>query len=265
MRINNCRIIVIGLCLIFLATALRAQQGQSPNEPPPPESETFKEADGVALPWWRTRCSDVEYNGYNEPDCPPWVSSEPFHRVRIYNADGSEWETVSVFVNEDDFYRRKIGKDLEPFCCTGMTHMIILRMKAESEHWLEVEVNESTQATKFVRKAVKMWARASWALWLFHGHFMRVDLTRCRPRVSPGGPVDAKIEARYRSLGVTVSQAWVMKVEGEWAFVSFGSNPNDLKCTEICGWVRWKDGRDLLTGSLYNEMKIPELSAEKEY
>ncbi|MBK8810842.1 MAG: hypothetical protein IPN69_08950 [Acidobacteria bacterium] len=186
--------------------------------------------------------------------------------MKIFNANGAEWQTFSLQPSEADYYLPKLGGDFRPLCCDSNFPLeVLLRVKSESEHWLEVEVNESTRLTKYVPKDVKMWSKATWGFWIYYSNYIVVDFNRCRPRISAEGKIDEKIEDKNRQLGLSTSKAWVMSVSGEWAYVSFGTNPNGNVCSHECGWVRWKDGREILVGSLYNGYKIPTVDSDREY
>jgi hypothetical protein len=110
-----------------------------------------------------------------------------------------------------------------------------------------VEINEKTRETKFVLKTDSMWAKTNWSYWLYHWTNLVINGSTVKLLDSPDGKVNES------SAQIEFATVTFIKAEGDWAYVE-GWDKN----TRYLGWVRWRDGRDILVGCIFNDNKVPE-------
>jgi hypothetical protein len=123
---------------------------------------------------------------------------------------------------------------------------VVLRLSGESPSWYEVEVNENTRATKFVLKKDPMWAKVTWYHWFVHDTRIYIDNERTKLYDKPNGDI-IEDTANYNFTTLNV-----MKVDGDWALAR-----GFIGVKQYLGWIRWRQGRKLLVGCIFNNSKIP--------
>lgn len=242
--------------VVFLAGALSlfGQDAGNANDPiAAPRDEKFVEAKDLIVPWRsdscnkdmvghdgrEANCSDVKYEQY--------VSS---HRVDLYDSDGSVWFRFSLSPREPDYFLDNAKIAFKPFGTSPgrWPDMVALRMTRESPNWYEVEVNEDTRATKYVLKSDPLWSRTTWEIWLSRSYNLWPDLKINKLRDKPNG----KVIEEWADL--TYNRLTFVKAEGDWALV----DGNVGFRGSYKGWIRWRKGRDILVGWIFNDKKPPE-------
>ena len=224
----------------------------------PPAKEQFENAADTVAPWRKTGClhSSSEKDFYGNP-CH-WVTKDESDNREIatlYNADGSIWFRFNLTFDKPNSLRNKSNKDFVPFAAITKDHpqIIVLRMVGESKNWYEVEVNETTRATKFVLKSDPTWSRASWDFWLTYNITLKVNTNLTPLLDKPDGKI---IE---ESSQISIMKVELLKTEGDWAYVR-----TDINQKEFDGWIRWRKGRNILVGTVFTNQKIPEIKTDVE-
>lgn len=218
---------------------------------PPPDGEQFQKADDLIVPWRSSGCNNnfefVEPNCHNVTE-KEWKNTGV---LDLYNEDGSIWYRFSLTYQSPDYFVKNTQMGLVPFATPdgfyGAPQIIILRLVAESSHWYEVEVNENTRARKFVLKKDPLWAKTSWSYWLYKGWRLMLGENHSALRDKPGGEI---IE---ETSNAGIKSAKFLGADGDWAYVEIINNRERYD-----GWVRWRKGRDILVGCIFNHEKIPE-------
>lgn len=241
-------IIIIGCSCYFSANAQKNVDSENYKLPLPVEEE-FQTAADLVSPWRSSGCNALADKEFREPNCynvnvDDWRKSDV---LTLYNADGTVWYRFSLTYESSNHFLKDTKLDFLPFSTPDKSsgNIVLLRMVSESLNWYEVEVNEKTQATKFVWKNDPTWGTTKWDYWLYRSVILRVDGTQ-QLRDKPEGKV---IE---ESSDMMFEKVKVMKIEGDWAYVHEFAKPKGYR-----GWIRWRKGREVLVGCLYNDNKVP--------
>jgi hypothetical protein len=259
--LNSPRFSLVVLALLFIigvgAVVIAQTDERAGHVDVVPASEQFKPVDELISPWRETGCS--HYKAFQES----WkkdnicarisgVEKRDAHRLSIYNPDGSMWYSYSLNAFENDYYLKTPKKEFVPFASNPslILDFTVLRMRGESDHWYEVEVNENTKAIKYILKDDPMWAKTSWEFWLLRGDeykthsYLTVDEDRPMLLDKPYGvPIE-------KSGEFNVNVLFFKKMEGDWAYVNLKQGK-----TSIFGWMRWRQGREILVGCALNQFR----------
>lgn len=236
----------------YISRDVRAQisPGVPSEEILPPKNEVFQVAGELIVPWRSAGCK-FSNPFLRDKNCKIVTMAE-FERhdsVTLYDDDGTVWYNFSLSPESENHFDRKTKKGFEPFFPPPPSKFpaaIILRLVAESKSWYEVEVNEKTRETKYVLKADPMWARDTWREWLIDGVNLKIDYAKTTFLDKPQG----KAVSVDREVGI--DNVAIIKVDGEWAFVRMTINQ-----TVKSGWIRWRNGREILVGCIFNDYVIP--------
>jgi hypothetical protein len=243
---------------IFLCSITACAQnieGQKKGILLPPSKEIFEPVSDLAVPWRNSGCINLVAVD-DAPNCLRISGDE--HRManyfRLYEPDGTVWFGFSLNSGEPEYISKKnkpefvpLSKDREEW-----PKRVILRMVGESEHWYEVEVNEQTRATKFILKSEpRMWAKVTWEYAILNGrkdgdNYIYTDENRELLRDGPDGKIKEERDI------LDTNRLMVLKVDGDWAYVFVGDSSAWMK-----GWIRWRNGREFLVGTVFNGYKIP--------
>ena len=172
----------------------------------------------------------------------PLISS-----LTLYNDDGTIWYHLSLDTNKPEHFLKNKEEDFLPFSTDFGDEGITLRMVAESPNWYKVEVNEATQATKFILKSDPLWIKVSWNYFLASIRVLSFDGDN-KPQLydKPNGKVvEESSDIKFSDLDFRY------KIEGEWAFVEGYIPPKHYS-----GWVRWSKGREMLFESKFFREEI---------
>jgi hypothetical protein len=250
-------LIIVFLVALCLPTIAQNQHVSQNEQILPPIEEKFQEATDLVSPWRSSGCNPLAAE-FREPNCY-FVKTDVWRKsdvLMLYNEDGSIWYRFSIDFQSPDYFLddKKMGfiPFATPYGNSGTPHIVLLRMVAESPHWYEVEVNEQTRATKFVLKSDPMWGTTKWSYWLYESGLLRLGGKQAL-RDKPNGKI---IE---ETANFSFDKVKALKVEGDWVYVQGFLNPN-----RYFGWVRWRKGRNILVGSLYNNAKVPEIEINVE-
>jgi hypothetical protein len=128
----------------------------------------------------------------------------------------------------------------------GIGSVVLLRISAESNSWLEVEINEDTRKTKFISKRDPMWSTTTYAHWLAESEQIRLEGTQYLRDKPDGMPIEAYREHLFDDVVVR-------KIEGDWVLVDgvAGAQSGIAR-----GWVRWRNGREILVGCGLNDGRV---------
>jgi len=232
-----------------------------------PKKEQFEDRSDLLIPWRDTIClprpERVSHPGCNFMTMEESLSA---HRLSLYNGDGSLWYTFSLFRDESDYFYTVKKKDFVPFSTDESAgyvpdrkgrllnpsagkeepRTVRLRMTGESENWYAVEVNEDTRMVKYAPKTAHMWSRVGWDFLFLEVGKAYIDSDTMKLVDRPEGkpiPISETLE---------FSQIFIYKIEGDWAYVEAFRNPESY-----FGWVRWRSGRNILIGCVYNDFTVP--------
>ncbi len=245
------------LCILVLLILTTEASGQTPskqliNELLPPSKETFKAADGLIVPWRDTGCNIIALK-FREPECYEVSAKEWLaHSIlSIYNADGSNWYTLNVQISAEDHFSVNPKQGFIPFSVYPTVRYasdgVLLRLVKESKNWYEVEINEQTRETKFILKDnSKQWGKSTFDYWLYEGRFVEINPDK-RAQQFFEEPNGKKLE----DFEIPLKYGKILKVENEWVKVEITE--------DFSVWLRWKKGRDILVGCVFNEHKYPEI------
>ena len=225
-----------GVLLFFCATWVHPQ-GVTGREPP--QHESFRKKEALASPWRDSGCHRNAVQ-FREPGCKliqgeEWKSANV---MALYSSDGSPWFRFELAASctAECYGRQKVG--FKPFAVPRSTGaVVLLRIVAESDSWLEVEVNEDTRETKFISKHDPMWSTTSYAYWILESERVRVGDGQSL-REKPAGDVIKEYSSR------ALDEVVVKAIEGDWVLVEDQGSNEDM----VQGWIRWKDGRNILVG-----------------
>lgn len=249
------RTVVLFAAVILIALLVEGQttteSGSYPT--PPPQKEKFVEATELVTPWLGDgECVLLHVDFDIEKGCHivTFADMNRHDRLAIYNADGSVWHEFRILGLRPDFAFAK--SEFLPFTTkyysSNSPITLILRMKAESPNWYEVEVNEGTRETKFVlrEEEPRKWTKSSWSHFLLRTYNLGIDGQRTKLLDKPNGRV---IE---ESADINFETVKFLKAEGDWAFVE-----RWVGNKKYSGWIRWRSGREILVGCIFNGNKVP--------
>jgi len=129
---------------------------------------------------------------------------------------------------------------IEPWNHEGAPATLVLRLRAESPDWYEVEVNEKTRETKFApRGAYRMWTKVPGSFWLYKSVHLKIGGKEIKLLDAPNGKIIADASE--------INFDWVrfVRSEGDWALVE-----EYVGGHKYSGWIRWRNGREILVGQL---------------
>lgn len=230
--------------LFFLTANIFAQNNRAnENEIPIPSSEVFKETSGLILPG---RYLSTRPNGGRVASNHPETET-----AAIYNKDGSLWYRFSIYKSSPLFYSKNTKEGFVPFILYAYFDCNFwLRLVAESPNWYEVEVNEQTQKTKYVARNDHFFGKTTYEYYLKPGRPVYVD-NKLMPLLNEinGEKIDDYIEEKR-------NETYVIEIKGDWIKVK-QIDENKSEVERVSGWVRWRDGRKILVGTLFNDWKTP--------
>ncbi len=154
---------------------------------------------------------------------------------RFYNDDGTVWYEVAISENNPKYFERNDNPDyrpIYPFTVAGPE----LRLIGECDYWYQVVVNEAKETVKYVPKSDPLFDKFDWEETIMTSAGVMTDLADNPIRSAPDGPVADDLPD-----GVKYFQPVVIK--GEWMLVSGASEPDRIR---FSGWIRWRNGDDLL-------------------
>lgn len=264
-------VVFLGICFLLTAAAARGQDANAPSDRPSPKEERFVPADGLMFPERSLELTCGPTSLLNRSDCPIGRRIDQQHILQIQDDDGSLWYRFSVyqpdpayfinvqtleFVNPDfkplgmglkyPFEASPLGIRLDKTKRPAFPRQVVLRLVAESPNWYEVKVNEDTRLRKYISKQDPYWARIGWqdVFSISHGGWIVIDSTRVSVLDKPDGrPVTTPCEKdKYRRLLFS-------SLDGDWMEVNKGKS-------HCHGWIRWRNGRDILVGSHLNGYEV---------
>jgi hypothetical protein len=214
---------------------------------PPPSSESFSPATDLLSPWRSSRCARLGREMFGH-SCVNYVGDEYVNNaiVTLYNEDGTVWRKIDLSAGSSQF-----PKDFLPFAVNWTATVTILRMVGESRSWYKVEINEDTRATKYARRDDKSWSRTSWEGWLYYSVNFELDENQAPLRDAPNGRVIPTSDS------VKFDVVRFLKADGDWAYVEGNANPRMPNPEFHRGWLRWRNGRQILVGCYFNDFKVP--------
>lgn len=223
-----------------------------------PHDETFKVVEGLVVSWHMLGCRHLP-DDRPEHGCGKVEYSSEFQRsstFSIFDREGSIWWRASLLGNDEyreagvDYFWTKRKRGFEPFALDHPVHAsgMLLRIVGESSNWYEVEINETTRETKFVKKDDAAWSKTSWDFWLAYGRTLTIS-PRNEVRDRPNGNFVEPL-GEYPSKEVDFVRA-----EDDWALVSDSKSRSAGKKT---GWIRWRKNRNILVGCFFNQNRLPQ-------
>lgn len=153
----------------------------------------------------------------------------------FYNDDGSLWYAVAWHEANPLYYGRNDNPEFRPVK-PMMQSGPEVRLVAECDHWYKVIVNEASKTARFVLKSDPLFVKKDWETTIVNGAQIRVDLTLNPLRQKPDGDVLKPIPDGLKYLQP-------IEIRGAWVFVS---GKSETTGSSASGWVRWRDGDELL-------------------
>lgn len=268
-----CSIVFVGLWVIFSAVAGKGQDAEVSMEPLLPKDERFVPADGLIFPERSLILTCGVTSVLKRPDCPPPDNRriDQEHILEIQDSDGSLWYRFSVYRNDPAYFidletREFVKKDFKPLGpgiwyaadysrptirldksrIIDFPTFVVLRLIAESPSWYEVEVNEDSRLKKYISKGDAFWTRVGWqdVFGMHYGKYIVIDTTTTDVLDKPDGkPISSPCEkTEYKRLDFS-------SLDGDWMEV----DKNNPQCH---GWIRWRNGRNILVGSVLNGYEV---------
>ena len=256
MRGNPCfwlgeRILIYAIVLIFSVGIYSAYSQVMPVSitDSPPAKEVFHPSEGLMAPWRSGGCIlSGKINGI--PGCY-LVTSKEFiasSLLSLYNDDGSLWYRFDVQPSNPGYFWTEKDFDLDPFSAgtspspdgPQYPNLVVLRVTAESPHWVQVIASEKTLSTKYVNKKDPLWKKTSWDHWLADGLNLYLPQRQEPLRDAPNG------HAIGESADLRFTRVRFIKSDGDWAYVSGRELYNGALTSARFGWIKWRDGRRLL-------------------
>lgn len=233
--------LIFAILLFVCCSSVAAQNNVTVNEDKllPPDEETFQKTTDLITPWANIICqiSDKEVN---PPNCPDKKTPEIWtvaSSLTLYSDNGTAWFNFSLDTNNPKHFLKSKKEEFLPFSTEFDDEGFTLRMVAESPNWYEVEVNEATQATKFILKSDPLWMKVTWNYFLAKVRVLSFDGEN-KPQFfdKPNGEL---IEESSETMWDNVR--FKLKTEGEWALVEGYLPPKNYQ-----GWIKWRKGREIL-------------------
>jgi hypothetical protein len=222
----------------------------------PPLQERFVKDEQLVIPWRHIWCQTNDKE-VNPPHCPTNLTGNSGNigtLLTIYNSDGTIWDNFSINSFDSSQFWKNKNVGFLPFSTQLNDESIYLRMVSESPNWYEVEVNETTQATKFILKSDPFWAKVTWNYFLATVRVLSFD-----------GESETKLFDKPNGIIIKESSEeklkdfrFRLKTEGEWAFVDGHGSSKIYQ-----GWVRWRKGREMLFESKFFNHKFNKPTVEK--
>ena len=190
--------ILIFTIILFLANVIGFGQNQTI---PPPSKETFTPSFG--------RIDDKSKLGERaETDT-----------VKIFNADGSIWYEFSYYKNSPLYHGKNLKPELNPMGRLKVRNLpgfdLMLTLKAESENWYEIIVDEETQSVKYISKSEKTLGKEDWESYMPRW-FLTFDKKQNPLRDAPDGKVSAvQMPEKQKFFMIGYSS----EIKGDWVFI----------------------------------------------
>lgn len=277
---NMSSAVFLGLWLLLAAGAGWAQDAEVESKILPPREERFVPSDGLMFPE-RARSLTCGVTSLawqpavqvTQADCPPDYRRDELHFLEIQDSNGELWYRFSVYQPDPAYFidvptREFVKADFRPLGpgiwfasdysapttrldksrIISFPTFVVLRLIAESPNWYEVVANEDTGSKKYISKQDPFWARVGWqdVFSIGYGAWIVIDSKRTdildKPNGNPISPPCGKTE--YLRL-------FFSSLDGEWMEVNRGR-------TDCHGWIRWRNGREILVGSHLNGYEVVE-------
>ncbi len=79
-----------------------------------------------------------------------------------------------------------------------------------------------------------------------------LDKDQAQLRDAPDGKIIASSES------IKFERVKFLKAEGDWAYLEGIAKPQTPNPEIYIGWIRWRNGRNILVGYYFNQFKVPE-------
>ena len=247
-----CTISAVFFATSIIFTGMHAQTAGLEKQFRPPRAERFAETDAVAIP---QRDYDLTCNAasaHPRKDCPIKESASmrnytKSHVLSLYGGDGELWYEFDLLTSSPAYFANNKERRLRPLG-DGGGYSVFLRMVRESRGWYEVVANERTGATAFIRRDDPLWRKATWSEVFDWSRNVAVDQAAVKLRDAPDGKVIAEYE------DVHYNRLKFIKLDGDWMYVEgIRTIPRAL----YYGWIRWREGRNILVCSVINNKLAP--------
>ena len=254
------KFIIFILVVVQCLSHLMAGQGVRKNgevTPTPPSAEKFAEVDLLLANSYGIPCTStpqiLHLPCYNEDGVRYRVNS----KVRLFNADGTVWKWFEMNWSDPNYSAVDASDDIVPFAtdAVGPTdhcpNGVMLRLVRESESWYEVEINENTRETRYALRSDPDWRMTEWGPWLAMS--FRLKLSRNHPPLldAPNGKVIPD------SADIRFETAKFVRFEGDWVMIDAPAKPGMWESDIRRGWIRWRKGRQILVGCIFNRYVAP--------
>ena len=239
----------------FLVSGQDGKRPLGSEELRPPDQEKFTPTSGeeLIIPW---RESDRDcFNPDVIKTCGNRriITNEEYLAsdvMTIYDSDGKQWYQFKIGLASPDYSLDRPKKGFDPLAIFGSERypwVVALRIAAESENWCEVEVNEQTRETKFILKSDQMWAKVTWNFIFNWSQFVYADPKITGLYDNPDGKlIEDAANSQFEKLKYE-------RLEGDWMRVNWWGH--------YSGWIRWRNGRKILVGSILNRNRVPVAAA----
>jgi hypothetical protein len=235
-------LLILGLSALFVGVAIGQELSEA--EPiPAPNEEEFRKADGL-IEAFESRNTACLMN--KKLNCRFIRTSPEDGRdvLTFYDSNGKLWFSYDrVHGNKKDL----LPPEIDPITWSGLG---LYRLVGESANWYKVEINDKTRETKFILRSDENWVKIDWA-----ERFFRNPPIYLPPGVNLKDKPDGEVIEEYRHRHY--DQLYYDRMEGEWMRVQAVDKTN-IQNPRFFGWVRWRDGREILIGSFLSGHRIPE-------
>ncbi len=242
---------LIAVILILLSVGSASSQGDDENKILIPREESFTSSSDLLQPYINRVCeistSDPRYIELCDHVTPN--DAKQYHRLELYNEDGSLWYRFSIIPKYPDSfigertqgdYGKMRKEGFSPFFSERGSDeakaLLVLPIRKESKHWYEVEVNEKTKETKYAPKFIPtMWQRITLSHWYWSCRRLEFDGAVLKLHDKPNGTRILATEFIDFTFG------HYQRTESDWVFVL-----TESLGMRYFGWIRARQDDQIL-------------------
>lgn len=168
--------------------------------------------------------------------------------VRLFNKDGSLWYSFS-FYDDSDIKFDGSNTDFNPFAFHQDNFLLVFKCVGVVGEWYQVIVNENSGLRKFVKKDDPLFTFQKWEDHIINLFAVGVD--------GSTNPVLSRPENGERVQVPKGVNFYPDRIDGVWLRIRWDeseseeANNTNRKQGMRYGWIRWKDGNNIIIELFY--------------
>jgi len=168
--------------------------------------------------------------------------------IRLFNKDGSLWYAFSLYDDSDVKFDGS-NTDFSPLAFHQDHFLLVLKCIGSVEDQYEVVVNENSGLRKFVKKDDPLFKFQTWEEHILNLFAVGVNESR--------NPVLSKPDTGERIQVPKGVNFYPDRIDGAWLRIRWDeseseeANNTNRKQSIRYGWVRWKDGNNIIIERFY--------------